>query len=213
LAAGGGSAGWRRWLEALVGSAGWKRWLAALDGRGRRLAWSDMTKPQIHPPLAPDELVSAGGEREVLEAFLDLYRDVVKRKLAGVSDDQARRRLVPSLTTLAGLVSHLAGVEREWFQMTLVQRSPEEIGAALDGGWSLAPNATIEGLLADYELACRASREAAAGFALEDTAPHPRLGRVSLRWIYVHMIEETARHAGHVDILREQIDGATGFDG
>jgi hypothetical protein len=98
--------------------------------------------------------------------------------------------------------------------MTLVQRPPEEIGAARDGdGWSVAPNATIEGLLAEYDLACQASREAAAGFALEDTVPHSRLGRVSLRWIYVHMIEETARHAGHADILREQIDGATGFDG
>jgi hypothetical protein len=53
----------------------------------------------------------------------------------------------------------------------------------------------------------------AARFTLDDTVPNPRLGRVSLRWIYVHMIEETARHAGHADILREQTDGATGFDG
>jgi hypothetical protein len=107
---------------------------------------------------------------------------------------------------------HLAAVEREWFQITLFQRSPEEPGVALEGdGWTVAPDATIEVLLADYELACERSREVAAGFALEDSVPHPRLGRVPLRWIYVHMIEETARHAGHADILREQIDGAIGF--
>lgn len=59
----------------------------------------------------------------------------------------------------------------------------------------------------------RIAEAAAAGLSLEHCVPHPRLGRVSLRWIYVHMIEESARHAGHADILREQTDGATGFDG
>jgi hypothetical protein len=70
-----------------------------------------MTAPV--PPLAPDELVSTRGEREVLEAFLDLYRDILKRKLAGLSDEQIRERHVPSSTTLGGLVKHLAAVERE----------------------------------------------------------------------------------------------------
>jgi hypothetical protein len=68
-------------------------------------------------------------------------------------------------------------------------------------------------LVTRYEAACAESRRVAAGLALDDTVPHPRLGRVSLRWVYVHMIEETARHTGHADILREQTDGATGFDG
>ena len=63
------------------------------------------------------------------------------------------------------------------------------------------------------ERACAASRREASCFALEESVPHPRMGRVSLRWIYVHMIEESARHVGHADILREQTDGATGFDG
>jgi hypothetical protein len=71
------------------------------------------------PPLAPDELVSTRGEREVLEAFLDLYRDILKRKLAGLSDEQIRERHVPSATTLGGLVKHLTAVEREWFQVVL----------------------------------------------------------------------------------------------
>ncbi|GAA5194398.1 DinB family protein [Rugosimonospora acidiphila] len=173
-----------------------------------------MTVTQPDPPLTADELVSTGGEREVLEAFLDLYRGVVTRKLMGVSAEQARLRLVPSLTTLAGLVKHLAAVEREWFQLVLAQRSADEIGGVpRDDGWTVGTEETVEDLVAEYERACAQSRQVAAGFALEDSVPHPRLGRVSLRWIYAHLIEETARHAGHADVLREQTDGATGFDG
>ncbi|GIH16112.1 hypothetical protein Raf01_42840 [Rugosimonospora africana] len=171
-----------------------------------------MTQPD--PPLTVDELVSTGGERDVLEAFLDLYRRVVIRKLMGVSAEQARLRLVPSLTTLAGVVKHLAAVEREWFQLVLAQRSYDEIGGVPhDDGWALGTEETVEDLIADYERACTQSRQVASGFELEDSVPHARLGRVSLRWIYIHMIEETARHAGHADVLREQTDGATGFDG
>jgi uncharacterized damage-inducible protein DinB len=166
------------------------------------------------PPLAPDELVSTSGERQVLEAFLDLYRDIVKRKLAGLSDQQIRQRHVPSATTLGGLVKHLAAVEREWFQVVLAGRPAAELGAPpQDDGWRLASDDTAGSLLAGYERACAASRQAASGFSLDDCVPHRRMGQVSLRWIYVHMIEESARHAGHADILREQTDGATGFDG
>ncbi len=172
-----------------------------------------MTTFQPDPPLAPDELVSTGGEREVLEAFLELYRDVLKRKLAGLSDEQIRRRHVPSQTTLGGLIKHLTAVEREWFQVILAGRSEEKLGEApSDNGWTLSTGETVGDLIAGYERACAVSRRAAAGFALEDSVPHPRMGRISLRWIYVHMIEESARHVGHADILREQTDGATGFD-
>jgi uncharacterized damage-inducible protein DinB len=166
------------------------------------------------PPLAPDELVSTGGERQVLEAFLDLYRDILKRKLAGLSDQQVRQRHVPSQTTLGGLVKHLTAVEREWFQLVLAGRPEDGLGPPpAGGGWTLSSDDTAESLLAGYERACTASRQAASGFSLEDCVPHARMGQVSLRWIYVHMIEESARHVGHADILREQTDGATGFDG
>lgn len=166
------------------------------------------------PPLAPDELVSTGGERQVLETFLDLYRDIMKRKLAGLPDQQIRQRHVPSQTTLGGLVKHLAAVEREWFQVVLARRPAQELGAPpQDDGWSLTSDDTAESLLAEYERACVASRQAASCFSLDDCVPHSRMGQVSLRWIYVHMIEESARHVGHADILREQTDGATGFDG
>jgi uncharacterized damage-inducible protein DinB len=166
------------------------------------------------PPLAPDELVSTSGERQVLEAFLDLYRDIMKRKLTGLTDQQIRQRHVSSQTTLGGLVNHLAAVEREWFQVVLAGRSAKELGPPpQDDGWTLASDDTIRSLLAGYGRACEASRQAASGFSLDDCVPHRRMGQVSLRWIYVHMIEESARHVGHADILREQTDGATGFDG
>ncbi|HEV2255502.1 MAG TPA: DinB family protein [Streptosporangiaceae bacterium] len=165
-------------------------------------------------PLTPDEQVSTGGERQVLETFLDLYRDILKRKLTGLSDQQIRQRHVRSQTTLGGLAKHLAAVEREWFQVVLAGRSEDELGAPPPGdGWTLSSDDTAETLLAGYERACADSRRAAAGLSLDHCVPHPRLGQVSLRWIYVHMIEESARHAGHADILREQTDGATGFDG
>ena len=135
--------------------------------------------------------MASAGERAVLETFLDLYRDAIIRKVRGVSDEAARLRLVGSATTLGGIVKHLHWVELEWFQRVLARRS-------------------VERLLAGYEAACATSRATAAAHALDDVAPHLRMGEVSLRWIYVHMIEETARHAGHADILRELIDGTTG---
>lgn len=166
------------------------------------------------PPLNLDELVSTGCERAVLEAFLDLYRGIVVNKVAGLSMVAANRRLVPSATTLAGIVCHLASVEREWFQAILAQRPPAAAGVrTADDGWGAASEQSIDGLVADYQRACADSRRVAGSLSLDDTVPHPRLGQVSLRWVYVHMIEETARHAGHADILREQTDGSTGFDG
>lgn len=140
-------------------------------------------------------------------------RDILKRKLTGLSDQQIRQRHVRSQTTLGGLVKHLATVEREWFQDVLARRSHDELGEPTqDDGWMLGSDETAGSLLAGYERACSASRQAALGFSLDDRVPHPRMGQVSLRWIYVHMIEESARHVGHADILREQTDGATGFD-
>jgi uncharacterized damage-inducible protein DinB len=175
-----------------------------------------MTSSQPNPPLAPDELVSTGSERDVLEAFLDWHRQVLVRKAMGISEEEARRHRVPSSTTLAGLVKHMIGVERGWFQRTLAGRPVEEIGTNVGGGadsWELAGNETVESLVGEYQRTCDQSRQTAAKFSLDDAVPHRRLGQVSLRWIYVHMIEETARHVGHADILREQTDGATGVDG
>ena len=85
------------------------------------------TTPEPDPPLFPDELVASAGERAVLETFLDLYRDAIVRKVRGVSDDDARLRLVGSATTLGGIVQHLRWVELEWFQRVLARRSADDL--------------------------------------------------------------------------------------
>ena len=173
-----------------------------------------MATAQPDPPLAADELVAAGTEREVLEAFLAFQRDVLVRKVSGVPELAARDRHVPSKTTLAGLVKHMTGVERGWFQLVLAGRAAAETGPNAGGGadsWELADGETVASLVEHYRRACEVSRQAAARFALDDTVPHRRLGEVSLRWIYVHMIEEYARHNGHADLIRELVDGAVGW--
>lgn len=165
----------------------------------------------LHQPLTPDEAVSTAGERAVLEAFLDHYRDEVVRTVKGITEEDARRRLVPSLTTLGGLVKHLQWVEVGWFHQLLGARSgdnrrPHE----RETEFRMDPGDTVDSLIEDYRCACATSRAFAAGHDLNDRVPHQHLGEVTLRWIYVHLIEETARHAGHLDILREQIDAEHG---
>jgi len=166
------------------------------------------------PPLADEEdLVAVAAERETLEEFLEYHRSALSGKLRGLSEEDARRRLVPSLTTMIGLVSHAAAVERNWFQHYLGGKPREEITGNARGddpSWDVAAGKTIADVIAEFESACAASRRIAAGFALDQTVPHDQLGQVSLRWIYVHIIREHARHIGHADILREQTDGATG---
>jgi uncharacterized damage-inducible protein DinB len=167
-------------------------------------------------PPAADGPDSIGGERQVLEAFLDFHRQVLVSKVDGISEKEARHRRVPSKTTLTGLIKHMIGVERGWFQEVLGGRNPDDIGPNVGGGeesWDLAENETVSSLIEEYEQTCEQSRRTAARFALDDAVPELDLGQVSLRWIYVHMIEETARHAGHADILRELTDGAAGVDG
>src|SRR3954464_10612437 len=96
------------------------------------------------PPVMPDEFVTTGSEREVLTGFLELYRGILPRKLAGLSEDDARRPLVSSQTTLLGLVKHLASVEREWFGQILGQRPAAEFGLPLPGdGFVLDPGDTV----------------------------------------------------------------------
>ena len=145
--------------------------------------------------------------------FLEYHREALSGKLRGLSEEGARRRLVPSLTTLLGLVSHAAAVERNWFQHYLGGKPREEIAGNSRGddpSWDVGADKTIEGVIAEFENACAASRQVAAGFTLDQTVPHDELGQVSLRFIYVNILTEYARHAGHADIIREQIDGVTG---
>jgi uncharacterized damage-inducible protein DinB len=153
-------------------------------------------------------------ERIMLESFLDDYRDIAVRKVSNLSDTDARRNLVASPTTVGGLIKHLRWAEYGWFEQLLQQRYDDN-RRQHDRSWEFEflPEESLATLISEYQAQCEESRRIAAGYPLDHVVPHRRFGPVSLRWIYVHMIEETARHTGQLDILREQLDGATGFDG
>ncbi|MET8234162.1 DinB family protein [Micromonospora sp. NPDC005298] len=166
----------------------------------------------IDPTLGP-VLARTGDERAVLDSFLDFHRAVLLRKVRGLSDADAGRRLVPSATTLAGLVKHLTMVERNWFPTLLAPEAGDVYLTATEDAvahFTIGDEDTVAALVEAYEGACARSRQVVARFDLDHVVPHPQLGEVSVRWILVHMIEETARHAGHADILRELTDGSTG---
>ncbi|MGB6205717.1 DinB family protein [Mycobacterium sp.] len=157
---------------------------------------------------------AATDERSTLESFLDDYRDIVVRKVSHLADTDARRRLVPSSTTVGGLIKHLRWAEYGWFEQ-LLQEQSDDNRRSHERSWEFEflPEESLPTLVAEYEAQCEKSRRIAARYPLDHAVPHRHFGTVSLRWIYVHMIEETARHTGQLDILREQLDGATGFDG
>lgn len=153
-------------------------------------------------------------ERTTLELMLDAQRAEIAALLDEVSDDQARRRLVPSLTTLLALVQHATFVERVWFHHRVAGVPREDLGLpdTIDESFRTAADTTIDQVLADHREACEHSRRVAAGHELDEQFPWRR-GPVTLRFIYLHLIQELARHAGHGDILREQIFAADADQG
>ena len=168
-----------------------------------------MAEPSVPARPAPP---GTADERTQLEGFLEQYRAIVLRKTDGLDDELARRAELASGTTVAGLLRHLRWVEEAWFVEAL-QGSARPRWRDTDPQWQFRPGTeSVAELRAAYAAACDRSREIAARHALDDTGHNPRMGEVSLRWIHLHMIEELARHAGHLDILREQLDGSVGFD-
>ena len=144
-------------------------------------------------------------ELETLRSALDGQRAGVLKKLAGLSEEDARQSTVPSGTNLAGLVQHLTYVESLWFEEIVAGgRARGERSMQVD------PSLTLTRLRADYREACAAADAVIAAIGDAD-APVTRNGkRHDLRWAIVSVIQETARHAGHADIIREQLDGTTG---
>ena len=150
----------------------------------------------------------------MLEGWLEYHRATLLLKCEGLPDgDRKRRPVATSRLSLHGLVRHMAEVERNWFRRVLL-REPTTPWIWYDPAVEDSELVPLDGAdwasdLAAFEDECRASREAAARFSLDDTGL--RHGReCSLRWIYVHMIEEYARHNGHADLIREMIDGVVG---
>ena len=153
-----------------------------------------------------------GAEKESLKVSLDRHRDAVLWKLEGLGDDDLRRPLVPSGTSLLGLVKHLAAVEYGWFCDTF-GRETEPLPFDDDdpeADLRIEPEETTEEILAFYGRARAAADQVIAELEVEDTGTAWSGEAVTMRWVLIHMIEETARHAGHVDILRELIDGMAG---
>jgi uncharacterized damage-inducible protein DinB len=167
---------------------------------------------RVRPPLTADE-------RTQLVGWLDLQRAIVHYKCEGLSEADARRAPLPSspLMTMAGLVSHLRWVEHTWIQVLFLggpsgdnpsfdEDAPENADMMVEG-------VPLERLLAEYRQECAASNEVIAAHSLDEPGRHAgfKAGGASLRWMLIHLVEETARHAGHADLIRELIDGRTGY--
>ncbi|MGW1076964.1 DinB family protein [Streptomyces sp. NPDC002537] len=166
--------------------------------------------PRIRPPYDADE-------RTQLLSWLDMQRAVIHWKCEGLSAADAHRVVIPTspLMTAAGLVAHMRWVEHCWFEVMLLGRPAT--GPQFDEGPEdadmRAEGVPLERLLQEYIAQCAVSDEIIAAPGLDDTGRQQdfRAGAATLRWMLLHMIEETARHAGHLDIVRELLDGGKGY--
>lgn len=160
-----------------------------------------------------------GDERTQLVGWLDTQRAIIHYKCEGLSDEDARRAVLPSspLMTVAGVVSHLRWTEHNWFEVIFLGGSragnPYYLAEPANADMRVDPGVSLAELLERYDRQCRRSDEIVAAHALEETGRHPRIrsAAATLRWMLIHMVEETARHAGHLDAMRELIDGRTGY--
>ena len=153
-----------------------------------------------------------GNEKESLQASLDRHRDVLLWKLQGLDDEALRRPMTPSGTNLLGLLKHVGAVEYGWFCSTF-GRETEPLpfdDDDPDADLRVEPHETTADVLAFYGRARAAADQVIAETDLDDTGRAWFGPQVSMRWVLIHMIEENARHAGHMDIVRELIDGLTG---
>ena len=160
----------------------------------------------------------AAPEIELLAQYLDYQRETMLSKTEGLTQEQLGQAHPPSALTLAGLLHHLALVEEDWVEVRFAGMAEREPWAGID--WEADPNWEFrtavdrdpEWLRERYRQACRRSRAALEGVGLEDLSVQPlRDGRrFTASWMRLHLIEETARHAGHADMLREAIDGQVG---
>ncbi|MER8094912.1 DinB family protein [Streptomyces goshikiensis] len=169
-----------------------------------------MPIPRNRPDFTADE-------RTQLIGWLDLQRSIIQWKCEGISEEDAHRAVLPDspLMTVAGLVSHMRWTEHCWFQVLFLNRGALEnpqFGDEEDRDFKVA-GVPLAQLLEEYGAQCAISNEVSAANDLDQTGLNPdfKPGAASLRWILLHMLEETARHAGHLDTIRELLDGETGY--
>lgn len=157
-------------------------------------------------PASAEDVINEPARRQ-FEVFLDEHRAQLNRCLDGVTEEHARRSLVPSRTTLLGLVKHAIFVEKVWFDEAITCRSRLEIGipATPDESFVLGDDDTIAAVQQAHLEACESSRRATSSLGLEDMVHGNRRGPLPLRWVYLHVLRELAQHCGHADILREQL--------
>jgi uncharacterized damage-inducible protein DinB len=176
-----------------------------------------VTNPDASTPTADDsrsEPPPCGDELAVLSGFLNFLREAIVIKATGLDDDDLRHPMTPSGVSLLGIVKHLAYVERWWFAHIF---SGLDVAVPFtkddpDADWRIEPDDRTEIILDLYQTEIDRARAVVAASRADDLSAKAghHGGPYSLRWIMTHMIEETGRHAGHADILREQIDGAVG---
>jgi len=168
------------------------------------------TAPEAHRVDEP----KTGPERTLLEGWLDWHRQTLLSKVAGLTAEQLKLRSAePSTLSLLGLVRHMAEVERGWFRARAAGQDLGEIYCTddnPDGDLLDVADADAEADYATFLQEVELARKAAAGLSLEQEFATSRTPAISVRWAYLHMIEEYARHNGHADLLRERVDGATG---
>ncbi len=164
----------------------------------------------------PQPPIHTADERTMLTAMLDWYRQGVLHKVDGVSPADARAQPGRSPTSIAGVVKHLALVEDGWFTESFAGAPTPEPWVGVD--WDEDPDwefhsaldEALDDLVGHYRAACERSRAVTAEHDLDDTGADTSRRAFTLRFVLVHMIEETARHLGHLDLLREHLDGTTG---
>jgi hypothetical protein len=146
-------------------------------------------------------------ERTQLDAFLDDHRSAIEAALEGVTEEQARARLVPSATTLLGLVKHVTWMQRVWFEECIGGTSRVELGLVQSPteSFQLDDDDTIARVTAAHRDACATARATVRGFSLDAVVTGHRSGPRTLRWMFLQVLRELAQHCGHADILREQL--------
>jgi uncharacterized damage-inducible protein DinB len=168
----------------------------------------------------PGTVPPVSDERSGLLAYLAQQRDGIRVAAFGLTDEEARRTPTVGTLSIGGLVKHVTAMERGWMDTMLQRTRSAEEEAAYDRGFTMGEDETLDDLLADLEAAGRETEAIVAGIAdLGQAVPVPDapwfpkdVEAWSVRWVLLHLIEEVARHAGHADIVRESIDGATCFE-
>lgn len=167
-------------------------------------------------PVHQTDLFVLGSEREALAMVLDAQREGLIRKLEGVDDASARRTPTVSSLSLLGLVKHAVTWERRWFQVVVAGRDlpdgwPEVVPDPRDADLLVDEDDTVEWWVRAYREQVEESRAVAASLDLDAPCARADIIECNVRYVMFHMIAETARHAGHADIIRETLDGSTGI--